>query len=237
MDPQIQLLWEYQQIDLQVVNIEKKLRASPNRKKLMQARDYLVESQNLIKKMEAEAGELRISYDSTKTRYDAAVADLESLSGYISECDRDTTMQELERMRKEAAEIQASFGKQERDLQGIIEKLGKIEATFNKITVNVPKAKRDFTQFKEVYDKEAAAIAAETAPFKQKLQALESKVNPKMLQRYTSVKKTRINPLAPVRNNRCSGCNMELPSVALKKVVEGGALLECENCGRLLFNE
>jgi predicted nucleic acid-binding Zn-ribbon protein len=237
MDQQIQLLWEYQQIDLQVANIEKKLRASPTRKKLMQARDYLVDSQNLMKKMEADAGELRISYDSTKQKYDTASVDLESLAGYIAECDRDTTMQELERMRKEAADIQASLGKQERELQSIIERVGKIESNVNKITANVPKAKRDFTQYKEVYDKEAAQIAAETAPYKQKLQALEAKLDPKKLQRYMNIKKTRINPLAPVRNSRCSGCNMELPSVALKKVVEGGALLECENCGRLLFIE
>lgn len=237
MDQQVQLLWEYQQIDLQVANIEKKLRGSATRKKLMQARDYIVDSQNLMKKMEADAGELRISYDSIKQRNETAVADLESLVEYIADSDKDTTMQELERMRKEAAEIQSGLNKQERELQQIIERLDKIESNVNKIAVNVPKAKKDYTELKEVYDKEVAEISSETTPFKQKLQALEAKINPKMLLRYTNIKKTRANPLAPVRNSRCSGCNMELPSVALKQVVESGTLLECENCGRLLFIE
>jgi uncharacterized protein len=237
VEQQVQLLWEYQQIDLQVANVEKKLRASETRKKLLQARDYIVDSQNLMKKMEADAGELRISYDSIKQKNDILVDDLINLSEYIEESDKDTSMQEVERMRKEAAEIQASLGKQERDLQLIIERLSKIESNVNKIAANVPKAKKDYTELKEVYDKEAAAIATETSPFKQKMQALEVKINPKMLQRYTNIKKTRMNPLAPVRNSRCSGCNMELPSVTLKQVVETGALLECENCGRLLFIE
>jgi hypothetical protein len=237
MDQQVQLLWEYQQIDLQVANIEKKLRASATRKKLMQARDYIVDSQNLMKKMEADAGELRISYDSIRQRNEAAVADLESLIEYIADSDKDTTMQEMERMRKEAAEIQSSLNKQERELQQIIDRLDKIESNVNKIAANVPKAKKDYTELKEVYDKEVAAISSETTPFKQKMQALEAKMNPKMLLRYGNIKKTRANPLAPVRNSRCSGCNMELPSVALKQVMESGTLLECENCGRLLFIE
>jgi uncharacterized protein len=237
VDQRIQLLWEYQQIDLQMANVEKKLRGSPTRKKLMQARDYIVDSQNLMKKMEADTGELRISYDSVRQRYDALVAELDSLMAYIADSDKDTSMQELERMRKEAAEIQASLNKQERELQQIIERIGKIEANVNKIAANVPKARKDYTELKEVYDKEAAENTAEKAPFTQKLQALEAKMDAKLLQRYTNIKKTRANPLAPLRNNRCSGCNMELPSVALKQVVEGGAVLECENCGRLLFIE
>jgi predicted nucleic acid-binding Zn-ribbon protein len=237
MDQQIQLLWEYQQIDLQMATVEKKLRASPTRKKLLQARDYIIDAQNLMKKMEADAGELRITYDSVKQRYDMLAADLDGLVEYIADSDQDTSMQEMERMRKDATEIQTNLNKQERDLLQIIERIGKIEANVNKIALNVPKAKKDYTELKEVYDKEAAVIAKEKAPFKQKLDALAGKIHPKLLQRYANIKKTRANPLAPVRNNRCSGCNMELPSVTLKQVVEGGAVLECENCGRLLFIE
>ena len=237
MDQQVQLLWEYQQVDLQVANVEKKLRGSPTRKKLMQARDYIVDSQNLMKKMEADAGELRISYDSIKQRYDTLTADMNSLIEYIAESDKDTTMQELERMRKEASDIQSTLNKQERELIQIIERLDKIEANVSKIAANVPKAKKDYTALKEVYDKEAAEISSETTPFKQTMAALEVKINPKFLQRYTNIKKTRANPLAPVRNSRCSGCNMELPSVTLKKVMETSTLIECENCGRLLFTE
>jgi predicted nucleic acid-binding Zn-ribbon protein len=237
VDQQTQLLWEYQQIDLQVANVERKLRGSPTRKKLMQARDYILDAQNLMKKMEADAGEIRINYDSIKQRNDALVAELNSLMGYISDSDGNTTMQELERMRKEVAEIQTNLGKHERELQQIMDRLSRIEGNVSKIASNAPKAKRDYTELKEVYDKEAAVNSAEAAPFRKQMQALEAQINPKMLQRYQSIKKTRINPLAPVRNSRCSGCNMELPSVVLKKVVESGILMECENCGRLLFIE
>ncbi len=237
MDQQTQLLWKYQQIDLQVANIEKKLRASATRKKLVDARNYIMDSQNLMKKMEADAGEIRINYDSIKQRNDTATADLNSLMRLISISDRNTPMQEFERMRKEAAEIQSTYNKHEAELKRLIERLDKIEANMAKIASNLPRAKKDYTDYKAVYDKEAAVIAEECAPFRQQMSALESKIEQKLLQRYGNIKKNRPNPLAPVRNSRCSGCNMELPSVALKQVIESGNLLECENCGRLLFVE
>lgn len=237
MDQQVQLLWQYQEVDLQVAGVEKKLRASATRKKLIEARDYLLNSQNRMKKMEADAGELRINFDSVRKRYEYHRDELNSLSNYISEGDRNTTLQEVEQMRKEIVEIQNNLTKSERELQKILERLDAIASTVNKIAATVPKAKRDYTQFKEVYDKEAAVIAQETAPFRSKMSELEKQINPKLMTRYKNIKKTRANPMAPLRDNRCSGCNMELPSVALKKVLEAEAPLDCENCGRMLFIE
>lgn len=237
MDQQVQLLWQYQEVDLQVAGVERKLRASATRKKLVEARDYLLNSQNRMKKMEADAGELRINFDAVRKRYEYQYNELNSLAHYIGEGDRGTTLQEVEQMRKELVEIQNNLTRSERDLQQIVERLEKIQSTVGKIAATVPKAKRDYTQFKEVYDKEAAVIAQETAPFRMKMAELEKQINPKLMTRYKSIKKTRVNPLAPLRDNRCTGCNMELPSVALKKVTESDAPLDCENCGRMLFIE
>ncbi len=237
MDQQVQLLWQYQEIDLQVAGVEKKLRMSPTRKKLVEARDYLLNSQNRMKKMEADAGELRINFDAVRKRYEYQYNELTSLTHYIAEGDRNTTLQEVEQMRKELVEIQNNLTRSERDLQKIIERLDAIQTTVNKIVATVPKAKRDYAAFKDVYDKEVAVIAQETAPFRTKMADLEKQIGPKLMTRYKNIKKTRVNPLAPLRDNRCSGCNMELPSVALKKAVESDAPLDCENCGRMLFLE
>ena len=237
MDQQVKLLWDYQQIDLQAANVEKKLRLSPTRKKLLQARDYIVDSQNLMKKYEAESGELRIAHDAVKQRYEYFSEELASLAEYISDSDRSTSMQEVERMRKDINEIQINLTKQEKELQRILERLGSIESNVSKLYANVPKAKKDYTELKEVYDKEVAEVAKEAEPFKKQMAELEAQIQPKMMQRYNNIKKNRTNPMAPLRNSRCSGCNMELPSVTLKRVVESGMVMECENCGRLLFIE
>ena len=46
---------------------------------------------------------------------------------------------------------------------------------------------------------------------------------------------TSANPIVPLSGNRCNGCNMEIPSASAKRIREDGVILECENCGRLLY--
>ena len=41
-------------------------------------------------------------------------------------------------------------------------------------------------------------------------------------------------PEAEVQGSKCSGCNMELPAVSMRKLKEQ-ELVECDNCGRLLY--
>ena len=35
--------------------------------------------------------------------------------------------------------------------------------------------------------------------------------------------------------NQCGGCFMTLPSASLKKIVSEDAVVECDNCGRILY--
>ena len=42
-------------------------------------------------------------------------------------------------------------------------------------------------------------------------------------------------PLAEVKEGKCSGCNMALPSLTIRKLVNEDMILECENCGRMLY--
>ena len=61
--------------------------------------------------------------------------------------------------------------------------------------------------------------------------------DPALLAEYKKIKKNRLNPLAKVNEDRCSGCNMTIPSLTLRKIKEGEGIIECESCGRILFME
>ena len=43
-------------------------------------------------------------------------------------------------------------------------------------------------------------------------------------------------PIARVINSKCGGCNMSLPMVMLKKIATTDGIVECENCGRILYS-
>ena len=60
---QYELLWQYQQVDMELDQYEKEMRGNSNRKELLKHRDFLLEQQNVLKKIEAELDKKRARYD------------------------------------------------------------------------------------------------------------------------------------------------------------------------------
>ena len=53
--------------------------------------------------------------------------------------------------------------------------------------------------------------------------------------RYKAIRSQRFPVLASLRNDQCSGCNMSLPSAVAKQLQGSDEIVECENCGRILY--
>ena len=51
---QYELLWQYQQVDMELDQYEKEMRGNSNRKELLKHRDFLLEQQNVLKKIETD---------------------------------------------------------------------------------------------------------------------------------------------------------------------------------------
>ena len=55
------------------------------------------------------------------------------------------------------------------------------------------------------------------------------------MERYKAIRSQRFPVLASLRNDQCSGCNMSLPSAVAKQLQGSDEIVECENCGRILY--
>lgn len=233
---QLAKLWEYQKVDLKVSAIENKLKSSETRKKLLVARNYLKDAQQSIKNMEAEASTMRVAYDTVVQKMENFGERISYVDSELTGDTQEMTMQEVDRLKKEAADLRDQLTRQERDLQNILKGIEKIEGTMRKLAMNVPRAKSDFDILKKLYDAEMAAIAQEAEPLRQQLLGMEPDIDSELLERYKTIKKRCVNPMAPVVGGQCTGCNMELPSAAQKKLTsEKAGSIECDNCGRILF--
>ena len=60
-------------------------------------------------------------------------------------------------------------------------------------------------------------------------------IDPKLMERYETIKKHCIPPVAKLVNGQCGGCFMGLPSAALRTLKAGATLIECESCGRMII--
>ena len=62
-----------------------------------------------------------------------------------------------------------------------------------------------------------------------------AEVDPAYMERYKNVREQRFPVMAKLNNDQCSGCNMSLPSAIAKQIAGSDEIVECENCGRILY--
>ena len=77
---QYELLWQYQQVDMELDQYEREMRNNSNRKELLKHRDFLMEQQNVLKKIETD---VEIMSD----RMEALADEITRLNGSVNEAD------------------------------------------------------------------------------------------------------------------------------------------------------
>ena len=230
---QIQLLWAYQQADVEVSRMENSIKRSPNRQKLVKYRDYLVSQQNVMKRIEGEvsamADRLEVLKDAvsmTEDQYRALkqkmenepAENAETVQQYMNEAKRflnnlTAYEQEIKRIRKDAADR---------------------ERLQHDVKVRAAKAKAEFDKLKVAYDAEFKEKSVELEELKKKAAELAKPIEPAYMEKYENIKRHSFPPLAKLNNDQCTGCNMSLPSAVTRKI-QAGEMIECETCGRLLI--
>ena len=102
------------------------------------------------------------------------------------------------------------------------------------VRVEAANAKKSFDQLKSEYEEESKSKKAELDQQRAKAKELEAGVDPVLLEEYNTIKRRISPPVARLTYGQCSGCNTSLPSAILSRI-NGGALVECETCGRMII--
>ena len=96
---------------------------------------------------------------------------------------------------------------------------------------------KQYAEASEVYKKFKESKQAEAVAVKKELDVLAKDIDAEVLKKYEIKRSERIFPiLCPVKDGRCSKCGSEL-SLAGKEKISSGAVVECDNCHRILYKE
>ena len=104
------------------------------------------------------------------------------------------------------------------------------------IRVRAAKTKQEFDQLKLEYDKEFKADTEKLKKMRDRTEDEAKKIDPDLLAKYRSIKQHCTPPMARLVNGQCSGCFMSLPSATLLDIKNGDRIVECDNCGRILYD-
>ena len=230
-------LLAYQDADLEKQQIETGLRTTSNRVKLNKLAKYIKQQQaNLTKLNEdmetysAAMARMNAQYTALLDRLDLETSEFDTLKG-----DEECTSEEMTEFRHDIEKLQREAGNLEKEIKQQFRNLEEAVGEYQKTRQQGAKAKKEYDQLKIVCQKEKDDAAIDKLAADRKMEELEKKVSPTLMNRYKRVRLHHNMPVVEVRDGKCSGCNMSLPSLAIRRLIGEDMILECENCGRLLY--
>ena len=231
---QLEMLWEYQQADMEADRLENEIRRSPNRVKLVKSRDFLVEQQNIIKQIE---NEVLVMSDRIDVIRDAILRAEDQLKALTAKLEKEPP-QNLESARQQSGEARKlldTLNGFEQEMKRIRKDAGDRDHQQHEVRLRAAKVKAEFDQLKAAYDVEykerMAALEKQRATAAQKAKGIATD----LMEKYKTIKLHSMPPMARLLNDQCGGCNMSLPSVVLRSIKAGGTVVECETCGRMII--
>ena len=229
----------YQQTEQKKLEAEQAVRSTPARQKLSRLHKVLKTQQATIQKLTEET-ETRLSQINKlseqakrlEERIELENSELATITG-----DEESTAAEMTDLRVDIERLQKEINQVVREAKKLLSEAEKAAEEYRETNLTAKNAKKEYDQVRAVCEKERDDSAEMLASFDEKLEQIRKDVDPALFQRYEKVKQHYAAPIVPVIGGKCSGCNMSLPMVMLKRLNAPDAVLECENCGRILYSE
>jgi len=231
---QLALLWDYQQIDMKLEKLEAEVKKLPIRQKLLRCRNTLVDGQKTLEKMDADMAEKEKHFQWISEQYKQA-ADIAARKKYELETETEFIAEDFLFMSEDGQKLGEVLDKLEHELRSLIEQLDQQSRSINDLVSRMARAKKEYPALREEFDQAQAEYTTQIEQLRKECEEAAKNIEPSVLSRYKAVKKTRTPPIARVNGSQCSGCNMELAAVTMRHARSENEIVECENCGRILY--
>jgi len=229
---QLFILYELQEIDVQIAKLQSQKKAIPMAikrldAKVLEGKKRFLEEQNQLKDMEQQVSQKSAMLET----------DEEQLKKYRSQ-------------RSLITDSEREYNALERQISNLEEKNAVAEDEILELMLSIDDAtealknhQAEFSAEETEYQKHRRALHDTdkqlTAQIKEQMQKREAyydKVDDALLERYDSwrtLKGTFL--LAPVNSNACGGCNITLRPQTINEIRKGEEIITCESCGRTLL--
>ena len=231
---QIEMLWQYQQADMAADAFEREIKRNPNRIALKKNREFLVEQQNAVKRMEQEVAEMTDRVEVIKVAITRIQSQLAALQSRL-ENNPPADLAQAQELTRDAQKLLNNLSDYEREMKKIQKDAADHERGEKEIRVKYAKVKAEYDQQKVAYEAEYAQQVKQLETKQAAAQEKAKSVEKALLEKYAQVKKHCVPPVARLYGDQCGGCNMSLPQVTLRKFKNDVFYIECENCGRMII--
>ena len=231
---QLDKLWQFMQVDMEADRFEAKIRQSEKRQKLLKQRNFLMDQQNNMKKLESDVAAMTDRLEAVR---DDAERLQKVLTGLMEELESNppTSEEEANARMEPVQKLMDNLTRYEQELSKMRKDAEVKDRQQREIRVRAAKTKQEFDQLKKEYDVEFKQDTATLKEMRARTEQESGKIEPDLLEKYRTIKQHCTPPMAKLIDGQCSGCFMSLPSATLLAIKEEGKLVTCDNCGRILY--
>ena len=233
----LEYLLSYQQADMQKQQLENAVRTTESRQKLSKLHKLLKEQQATVLKLTEDAESQQLNLMKLISQQEALAHELELDNSEMEtlQSDEECTAEEMTEFRADVERLNRELGRVEKEVKSLLSQMDKTVEDFQRTRSLAGKAKREYDQVKAVCEVEKNDSVADISACVREMERIERQVDPAFLTKYNRARLHHNMPVVPVVNDKCSGCNMSLPMAVIKKLTGQDTIMECENCGRLLY--
>lgn len=231
---QLEKLWQFMQVDIEADRFENGMRQSEKRQKLLKQRNFLMDQQNNMKKLE---GDVAAMSDRLEAVSDDAERLQKTLTSLLEEIENNPpkTAEEAEARIEPVQKLMDKLSRYEQELSKMRKDAEIKDRQQREIRVRAAKTKQEFDLLKKEYDVEKERDSVTLKDMRAKTEEEAAKLDAALVEKYREVKQHVTPPMAKLIDGQCSGCFMSLPGATLLEIKSGEKMVLCDNCGRILF--
>ena len=226
---------EYQKIEGEIIALEAELKNSAEREKAVQLQQVLKAQQARFVALEANAKKYNEAYLKAVAKFEEYSKKLEELEKQAAVVDVDK-IDMYEKAYKDFAAVANSL---EKEIAKLHVEIQQTTREFQETRAKYTKDLENFGKYKAVYSKQKAEIEPKIEAARKQLAEVQKEIDAKLMQKYTQKRDGKIFPVfVKLTLNKCGRCKIEMSAtkrVEMKNNEFG--IIECENCGRLIYGE
>ena len=226
---------EYQKIEGAIIKLETELSKSGDREKAAAIQQELKAFHSRILVLEENAKKANDAYSKAIKKYQEYNEKLAELEKQI-ETASDENYELFEKAYKDFANIATGL---EREITKLHNDIQLISHEYEEIMKKSKLGREKFDKHKEKYTKLKNELEPKISELKAELEKVQKSVEPKLFQKYLQKRENKIFPVfVPLAENKCGGCRMEISASKLGAMKNNEfGVIECENCGRIIYTK
>jgi predicted nucleic acid-binding Zn-ribbon protein len=225
-------LYKLQQLDLEL---------QKQQQELNEVQHQLSDNRALLA-AESEVASQRDKLQDARKKQKDAEWELEDLQEKIKQTEKKLyggqtkDPKELVNLEKESKSLRSQIKSKENALLGLMGEVDEIEAKSKRSIEEAERLKRDWEHRQQVLSPRKGEIETTLAVLKDDRDRLAQQIDPEAFGIYERIRRTMGQAVVKVERGRCLGCNITVATSQWQKAKAGG-LIQCNNCGRILYLE